>query len=204
MAVPTFLQSKTVASDASAATSHVLTPDSAIRSSGGSIGPSCLVIMASYDGATGNQISSITDTDSNTWQRGTSASNSTSVNGEIWYAFNAVGGGTPTITVATSSSVKMKLAFAELDQVAPISPYDGSSSPLDHTQERIDTTSSTTRTSSPASPVPPKNTGSKGVRIGGVAWNDTRTISSTSAWTGLVQLSGSASNLGVAIERKSA
>lgn len=205
MSVPTFVQPpKTVASDVSAATSHQITPDSAIRSQGGAIGPSTLVLMCSYDGASGNQISGITDTSGNTWQRGTSASDSTSVNGEIWYAFNVVGGSAPTITVATSSSVKMKLILAELDQVAPISPLDGTSSPLDTTQARIDTTNSTIRTSSPTSPAPPKVQGQIGVRIGGVAWNDTRTITSTSAWTGLVQLNGGSSNLGVAIERKAA
>lgn len=200
MAVPTFIQSKTAASDAAAATSHSITPDSAIRSSGGAIGPSTLILMISYDGNSGNQVSSVTDTASNTWQRGTSASNSAGVNGEIWYAFNAQSGSV-TITANMASSVKAKLAFAELDQVAPISPIDGTSTPFDKSTARIDTTSSSSRTSASTNSV--KQVGAVEVYVGGIAWNDTRTISSAgSSWTGLVQLSGSASNLGVGIERK--
>lgn len=198
--VPTFIQTKTAASDASAGTSHPITPDSAIRSQGGTIGPSTGVVMCSFDGDPGTVTA--TDTLGNTWQQGTSAGSGTTY-GNILYSFNMTPGAV-TITVATTNSVKCKLAFAELDQVAPISPYDGTSTPLDKTQERVDTPAAATtiRTSSPASPAPPKMTGSKGVRIGGMAWNNTKTVSSTSAWTGLVQLSGGSSNLGVAIERK--
>jgi len=203
MAVPTFIQSKTAASDSSAGTTHPITLDNSVRQRGGAISPSTLVLVISYDGNTGNLVSGVTDTNGNTWQRGTSISNGAGVNGEMWYALNCNGGlAAPTITATTSSSVKAKLAAAELDQIAPISPLDGTSTSLDKTQERIDVTNSAIRTSSPASPVPPRLTGQIEVRMGAIAWNDTRTVSSTSAWTGLVQLSGTASNLGVAIERK--
>lgn len=200
MAVPTFIQTKTAASDASAATSHAITPDSAIRAQGGAVGPSAGVVTCSFDGDPGTVTG--TDTAGNTWVVGASAG-SGSTYGAMLYTFNMIPAGT-TITVATTNSVKAKLAFAELDQVAPISPYDGTSSPLDTVQARVDTpaVATTVRTSAPSSPAPADVKSMMAVRIGGMAWNNTKTVSSTSAWTGLVQLSGGSSNLGVAIERK--
>lgn len=203
MAVPTFLQSKTVASDAVSSTTHTITPNSAIRSQGGAIGPSTLVLFVSYDGNyAGNQISSVTDTDSNTWARSTSSTgNGAGVNLEAWYAVNAKGGGTPTITVTLGNAVKAKLAFAELDQVAPKNPDDGVSSVLDQSTGRVDSTNAISRSSATTNST--KRRGQKEVFVGGIAWNDTRTITSAgSSWTGAVQLSGGSSNLGVGIERK--
>lgn len=73
-----------------------------------------LLLVASYDGAMGDLITGITDTDGNTWAKATSATNSTQTNGELWYCTNLAGGTKPTITVATSASVKMTITVEEI------------------------------------------------------------------------------------------
>ncbi len=212
MAVPAFIQTKTQASDAAAATSHVITATSPTASQGGLVGPSAWILMASYDGNfTTDQISGVTDSDGDTWQRGNSAHNNAGVNGEIWYCFNSTGATTKTVTVA-SASVKMKLALVEQDQVAPISPLDGTSTPLDKTTGRIHVPpgNGTARTSADVvggGAYTTKRTGMIEVIIGGIAWNDTRTITSAGngfQFSSVVQVSGGSSNLGVGLERKSA
>lgn len=204
--IPRFLQTNTAASDGAAATSHQVSFLNVIRASGGRICPSCLVLVISYDGGSSDQVSSVTDSSGNTWTRGTSANdNANQVHCEIWYAQNAKGAEKPTVTVSMSSSVKAKLAVAELDQVAPVSPVDGSSTPLDKTTARIDTTNSTSRTSAASNST--KRVGMVEVFIAAIGWNDARTISAAGAgWStaSIVQLSGGSSNLGVGIENKSA
>ena len=196
MSVPTFLQSQTYSTN-TAATSHALTLASAVRSKGGSIGPSTLILTLSYDGTSGDQCSSVTDTDSNTWYKGTSATNGASINGEMWYAYNVKGGGTPTITANMSSSVKMTMVCTENDQIRPVSP-------LDQALSRIDTTNSTARTSAASNAT--KRTGMKEVVVGGLAYSHVSLTCSAagSGFTGLVTTKNGTSGIGVATDRRSA
>lgn len=208
MANPTFLQTKTAASDASAGTTHTITLDSAVATVGGLTSPSCLILQASYDGNSAGLISSITDTLGNTWQRctdGTTAlsfSNGAGVNGEMWYCLALVGGGSaPTITVTTSSSVKVKLAVGEINGVRPVSS-------VDRTLGRIHTPSvaSTSRLAGDLTGGGAYSTKRRGmieVIVAGTAWNDTRTASNGSNFTGTVYLQGGSSNLGVGLARSS-
>lgn len=195
MSVPTFLQSKTYSTN-SAATTHVLTLDSAVRYQNGAICPSTLVMTLSYDGVLGDQCSSITDSQGNTWQKGTSATNLATVNGEMWYAFNVKGGGPPTITVNMASSVKMTMCCVEVDQVRPVAP-------LDITSARIDTTSSTARTS--AATLTTKRVGMLEVIIGGIAWSHVSLTCSNggSGFAGtLVTTKDAGSGIGVGMARR--
>lgn len=108
-ALPAPAQAQTDYSTNTAGTSHAFTVTGSnltIRNS--------LLLVASYDGATGNLITGITDTDGNTWAKATSATNSTQTNGELWYCTNLAGGTKPTITVATSASVKMTITVEEI------------------------------------------------------------------------------------------
>lgn len=96
-------------STTTAATSHAVTITTAnltIRNS--------MILGISYDGATGDQVSGITDTDGNTWAKATSGTNSTQTNGEFWYCTNLAGGTKPTVTVALSSSVKATIVLVEV------------------------------------------------------------------------------------------
>lgn len=208
MANPVFLQTKTVASDASAGTSHVITLDSAVATVGGTTSPSVLILQASYDGNTGSLISGITDSQSNTWARctdGTTAltfSNGAGVNGEMWYAMALVGGTAPTITVTTSSSVKVKLAVGEMNGVRPVSS-------IDRTLGRIHAPASaaTTRTSADftgGSAYTTRRRGMIEVIVTGVAWNDARTtVANATNFTSTFYLHGTSSNLGVGMARSS-
>lgn len=116
-------------STTTAATSHavsITTANLTIRNS--------MILGISYDGATGNQVSGITDTDGNTWTQAKSGTNSTQTNGELWYCTNLAGGTKPTITVATSSSVKATIVLVE---VTGIISY---KTPLDVATTRVYTT----------------------------------------------------------------
>jgi hypothetical protein len=105
------------------------------------------------------------------------------------------------VTWNGSASVKAKLGIVEMDQVAPVSPIDGTSTPFDKSTDRVDTTNSSARSSAATNGV--RRVGQIECFVGWIGWNDTRTISSAgSTWTGLVQLSGGSSNLGIGIERK--
>ena len=191
MTVPAFTQTKTYSTN-TAATSHAITLTSAVTPSGGSVSPAALVAVISYDGASGNQISSITDTSGNTWQRGTSQSNASSVNCEAWYAYNVVGGVTPTITINLSSSLKISAVIAEIDQVRCVSP-------LDQATGRIDTTNSTARTS-----VSAKRNGMIEIVVGFMGWNHA-TLNVSAAGTGFTQLTSikdGSSNIGAALIRR--
>lgn len=195
MAVPSFTQTKTYSTN-TAATSHALTLDSAITPSGGSVSPSALILALSYDGSSGNQCSSVTDTQGNTWARATSASNGTGTNGELWYTYNVLGGSTPTITANMSSSVKMSMVAAEIDQVRCVTP-------LDLVLSRIDTTNSTARSS--ASTTSTKRNGMLEIVIGAIAWSHA-TLDVNTAGTGFTQLTkikDGSSNIGCAIDRRS-
>ena len=107
--LPAPAQAQTDYSTNTAGTSHAVTitgSNLTIRNS--------LILVASYDGATGNLITGITDSDGNTWAKATSATNSTQTNGEIWYCTNLAGGTKPTVTVTTSASVKMTVTVEEI------------------------------------------------------------------------------------------
>lgn len=193
MAVPVFLQSQTFSTN-TPSTSHALTLVSPVRSQGAAIGPSTLILMLSYDGAVGNRCSGVTDTDSNTWARATSASNSVQTNGEMWVAYNAKGGAAPTITAAMAASVKMTMACVEIDQVRPVTP-------IDQVTARVDVTNSNGRTSLGM----PARSGMIEVFVEGIAWTHaTKTVTAGSTYTGLVTLKDPTSNIGVAMARKSA
>lgn len=204
MSVPTWLQTGTFASDASASTTHQITSASAIRSQGGAIGPSAIVFGIVYDNGTGGIGTSVTGTSGATYTRRVNEPNA--ANGftlEVWEATNVPGGAIETLTWTGSSAVKAKLAFAELDQVAPVSPYDGTSSPFDQKVSRIDTTDSIGR--SAASTNTTKNRSVQNVFIGFIGWNDNRTISNAgSSWdaTSEFSLSGGSTSLGIGVEKK--
>jgi len=136
MSAPTVLQLKQY-STAAASTSHAITFTSPIAKAAGAVGPSTLLAHVGYGGATGNKVSGVTDTDGNTWQRGTSTSDGVSVNGEVWYAFNAKGGLAPTVTINLSASLAITAVIEERDQIIPIHPVDGVSSPLDRSAASI-------------------------------------------------------------------
>lgn len=194
MAVPTFLQNKTYSTN-TAATSHQFTFTSAIRERGGAIGPSCLVLTASYDGAAGDQITGITDSLGNTWVKGTSATNGATTHGEMWYAANAAPGAC-TVTIALASSVKLTAVAVELDQVRPVNP-------LDQHFARIDTTSSTSRSSAATNST--KRAGMIEVIIAGIGWQHvTLTCSNGGAgYTGtLVTTKDASSGIGVGMARR--
>jgi hypothetical protein len=198
MTIYDFLQTKTYSTN-TAATSHALTLDSNVVTPGGSTCPSALVATLSYDGASGDQCSSITDTDGNTWARGASASNSSSINGEMWYAFNVVGGGTPTITANMASSVKMSMVVVEVDQVKPVSP-------LDQHLARIHTPVSNTTTRQSAAANSTKSVGMREVFIGGLAWNQAgfTTDGNYTGFTDTTTVQDGSSNIGAAITHRSA
>lgn len=157
-----------------------------------------------YDNGTGGIGTGVVSSNGQTFTRVINEPNA--ANGftlEVWECPDYLGGGADTITWTGSSAVKAKRAIVELDQVAPVSPIDGTSTPLDKTTHRIDTTSSVSRTSAATSSV--KRVGMIECFIGFIGWNDTRTISAAgSTWTGLAQLNGGSSNLGIGIERKNA
>lgn len=197
MSVPTFLQNKTYSTN-TAATSHSLTLSSTTRPQGGTLGPTTLILTLSYDGAGGDQCSSVTDTSGNTWQKGTSASNGATTSGEMWYSYNIIGGATPTITANMASSVKMTMVCVEIDQVRPVSP-------LDLTSARIDTTSSTARTS--AATLATKRQGMIEVIVAGIAWSSA-TLNCSNGGTGfagtLVTTKDATSGIGVGMARRAA
>lgn len=122
------LQTKTYNTD-TAAVSHDITLDSftAARST--------IVIAVSYEGAVGNKVTSIVDTDSGTWNADANLkqSNSVSVNGEGQYRYNLVGGTKPTITVNLASALKCQIVVAEYKGILSYA------NPLDKTVGRINT-----------------------------------------------------------------
>ena len=196
MTVPLFVQTKPYSADA-AATSHVITLNSAITQSGGSVSPSALVAQISYDGASGDRVSSITDTLGNTWERKTSASNGSDINGEMWLAYNVPGGSVPTVTIALSSSLSISAIIGEVDQVRCVSPFD-------YALSRIDTTNSTARTSAAANSI--KRGGMLALVIGGIAWKHaTLDVNAAGAgFTQLVKTKNGVTNIGAAIVRRNA
>lgn len=206
MSTPTFLHTPdTQASDSVASTTHQITMSNPIRQRGLTIGPSSILFAIVIDNSSGGIGTSVTDTNGNVYTRKTDDPNV--ANGfslEVWEAHNCNGGlPAPTITWTGSASVKAKMIAAEQDQVAPVSPLDGTSTPFDQSTHRVDTTSSTSRTSAASNST--KRVGMIEVIVGFIGWNDTRTISSAgSTWTGVTQLSGGSTNLGIGIERKSA
>lgn len=186
------LQTKTYSTN-TAATSHQLTLDKSISAR------STLIIMVSYPGLIGLQVSSVTDTDSGTWNADTtnlSKSNLLGVNGEMLYRYGVTGLTTPTITVNLASSLSCAITVAEF---AGILHY---SAPLDRAVGRIDITNSTNRTSGASTvrraPVE--------VIIGGVAWNSSliTSITNGTSWTTDVFVQNGTSNVGSGIGHRTA
>lgn len=99
-------------STASAAVAHVATIVTSNLTARNS-----MLLGVSYDGATGNLVSSITDSDGNTWAKATSGSNSVQTNGELWYCTNLVGGTKPSVTVNFSSAVKATIVLVEVSGI---------------------------------------------------------------------------------------
>lgn len=197
MTVPSFLQNKTYSTNVPSAT-HALTMSSPIRYRGGTTSPSSLVMTLSYDGVSGDQCNSITDSDGNTWLKGTSANNGVSINGEMWYAYNIKGGTTPTITANMASSVNMTMVCVELDQVRPVSP-------IDQALSRIDTTLSTARTSAATNTT--KRTGMLEIVVGGIAWSHVTLTCSNggSGFSGtLVSIKDGSTGIGAGMVRRTA
>lgn len=195
MAVPSFLQSQTYSTN-TAATSHQISLPSSVRAQGGTIGPSTLVLTASYDGTIADNITSVTDSKGNTWQKGTSATNGAATNGEMWYAYNVKPGNT-TLTINLGSSQKLTAVVVEVDQVRPVSP-------LDQTLARIDTTNSTARTSAATNTT--RRNGQQEIVIGGIAWTSTtlNCTNSGSGFTQLVAIKDGSSFIGAAMNRRNA
>lgn len=184
-----------------AATSHTFDSSapgwwpSDIQTPGGAILPSTIFATLSYDG-TATDKASITDSNGRTWYKATKASDGSSVNGEIWYSHNYLGGGKPEVYIELTSSQKLSVEFAEF---AGILWY---ADPKDTTSARIDSTNSTSR-----------STLAGGYRlepyelvIGGVAWNNAgiTTLSNTTSPVALRTLvagytQNGSSNLGAGI-----
>lgn len=205
MAVPVPRQTvNMVDSTAVASTTHQITTGVALTSQGGAVCPSSLSFAISYDNGAGGIGTSVISSSGATWTRRINRPDAT--NGEtleVWEATNVPGGATETITWTGSAAVKAILGVAELDQVAPVSPIDGTSSPFDKSTSRVDTSNSSSRTSASTNSV--KQVGMLEVYIGWIGWNDSRTITAAGAtWTGLVTLKGSGNNLGLGFERKAA
>ncbi len=197
LSVPNFLQTKTYSTN-TAATSHAVAFDNSIRASGGAIGPSCLIAVISYDGTSGSQVSSITDSAGDTWAVGNDGtndvriSNGSGVNGEMWYCYNATPGA-HSLTINLSSSVKASIVIGEIDQVRPVTA-------LDRVKGNINTTASTSRIGSNGT----KGRGMLRVVIGGLAWNDA-SLTCTGvpvSYQGYVGIKDAGSNVGVGIECK--
>ena len=193
MAVPSFLQSQTYSTN-TASTTHQISLGRTVRGSGGPIGPSTLIATMSYDGTTGDIVSSITDNAGNTWQKGTSASNGLTTHGEMWYAYNAKPVNT-TLTITLANSQKLSAVVCEVDQIRPVSP-------LDLTLARVDTTKSTARTSAATNST--KRQGQLEVVIAGIGWTHvTLNVSNAgSGFTQLVSVKDAGSSIGAAMCRR--
>lgn len=210
MSVPGYGNGNTLytlaADDASDQTDHEITADFVTPDQGGSVEPPGYYAAIVTPGVS---VSSVTDSDGDTWylpNDGTDdakASDGSNVCLELWRCDAPTQGRKKKVTFHMASACKAKMALVCQDQNAQKSTLDGSSSPVDEITARIDTTNSTGRTS--ASTNLTKRKIMKDCFLGVIGWNDTRTISSAgSTWTDAKSLAGGSSNLGIAIERKSA
>lgn len=82
-----------------------------------------LILVSSDNWGLVNQISGITDTEGNTWQRAKSIS-AGGIDGEVWYAYNIAGGTKPTLTITYAHPVQIALVLAEYSGFTTTDPFD--------------------------------------------------------------------------------
>lgn len=151
---------------------------------------SLLVLVAMDTHTAVNNISGITDTAGNTWQRATAGSSGGGVNGEIWYAYNVKGGNAPTLTVAYSNSVTVAMILREYSGVK------FRSDPKDKVSSTVDSVSAYTTTSG-------LRTSTYQLVIGALAWNSATLAATASAlWTDSTTVHNATSNNRVAVAER--
>jgi hypothetical protein len=173
----------------------------ASRAQGGSgIGPTVFTMFISYNGNTGDRVSSITDSDGDTWTKATdgvrnaSISNTAGVNLEGWVCRANGAATTKIITVTLATSLSGVAACCETDQVRSAGTF------VDKVWSNINTTASTSRIGT----TPAKRDGQLAVCLSGLAFNDaTMTCSGVPvSWQNYTGAKNSTSNVGVGLAYK--